>query len=83
MWFCFIQMPLKKDLTVLTISFCEKGKEMKMLDQTIIVTTSFFTGSFHTWIFIKYFYATETENYKNFLRMDSVIYYEIKLISAK
>ena len=72
-------MTLKKDLTVLTVSFCEKRKEMKMLDQTI-VTTSFFTGSFHTWIFIKYFYATETEDYKNFLRMDSVIYYEIKLI---
>ena len=72
-------MPLKKDLTVLTVSFCEKRKEMKMLDQTI-VTTSFFTGSFHTWIFIKYFYATEIEDYKNFLRMDSVIYYEIKLI---
>ena len=50
-----------------------------MLDQTI-VTTSFFMGSFHTWIFIKYFYATEIEDYKNFLRMDSVIYYEIKLI---
>ena len=38
---------------------------------------SFFMGSFHTWIFSKYFYATETEDYKNFLRMDSVIYYEI------
>ena len=71
-------MPLKKDLTVLTVSV-KKRKEMKMLDQTI-VTTSFFTGSFHTWIFIKYFYATETEDYKNFFRMDSVIYYEIKLI---
>ena len=52
---------------------------MKMLDQTI-VATSFFTGSFHTWIFIKYFYATEAEDYKNFLRMDAVIYYKIKLI---
>ena len=69
-------MPLKKDLTVLTVSFCEKMKEMKMLDQTI-VATSLFTGSFYTWIFIKYFYTTETEDYKNFLRMDSVIYYEI------
>ena len=69
-------MPLKKDLTALTVSFCEKMKEMKMLDQTI-VATSLFTGSFHTWIFIKYFYTTETEDYKNFLRMDSVIYYEI------
>ena len=69
-------MPLKKDLTVLTVSFCEKRKEMNMLDQTIIVPL-FFTGSFHTWIFIKYFYATETEDYKNFLRMDSVIYHEI------
>ena len=29
-------MPLKKDLTVLTVSFCEKRKEMKMLDQTIV-----------------------------------------------
>ena len=67
-------MLLNKDLTVLTVSFCEK-KEMKMLDQTIV--SLFFMGSFHTWIFSKYFYATETENYKNFLRMDSVIYYEI------
>ena len=69
-------MLLKKDLTVLTVSFCEKRKEMKMLDQTI-VSLFVFTGSFHTWIFSKYFYATETEDYKNFLRMDSVIYYEI------
>ena len=69
-------MPLKKDLTVLTVSFCEKMKEMKMLDQTI-VATSLFKGLFHTWIFIKYFYTTETEDYKNFFRMDSVIYYEI------
>ena len=44
-------MPLKKDLTVLTVSFYEKMKEIKMLDQTI-VPTSLFTGSFHTWIFI-------------------------------
>ena len=75
-------MPLKKDLTVLTVSFCEKRKEMKMLDQTneTIVATFFFTGSFHTWIFIKYFYATETEDYKNVLRIDSIIYYKIKLI---
>ena len=71
-------MPLKKDLTVLTVSFCEKSKEMKMLDQTIVPRpNSFFMGLFHTWIFIKYFYATKTEDYKNFLRMDSVIYYEI------
>ena len=28
-------MPLKKDLTVLIVSFCEKRKEKKMLDQTI------------------------------------------------
>ena len=77
LWFCFIQMPLKKDLTVLTVSFCEKRKEMKMLDQTIVTIYLFFTGSFHTWIFIKYFYATETEDFKNLLRMDSVIYYEI------
>ena len=69
-------MPLKKDLIVLTVSFCEKMKEMKMLDQTI-VATSLFTGSFHTRMFIKYFYTTETEDNKNFLRMDSVIYYEI------
>ena len=48
---------------------------MKMLET--IVATSFFTGSFHTWIFIKDFYATETEDYKNFLRIYSVIYYEI------
>ena len=72
-------MPLKKDLTVLTVSVCEKKKEMKMFDQTI-VATYFFTGSFHTWIFIKYFYATEAEDYINFLRMDAVIYYKIKLI---
>ena len=29
-------MPLKKDLTVLTVSVCEKRKEMEILEQTIV-----------------------------------------------
>ena len=37
-------MPLKKDLTVLTVSLCEKRKEMKMLDQTIVASYLFIYG---------------------------------------
>ena len=39
-------MPLKKDLTVLTVSFCETRKEMKMLDQTIVATSFFLRDRF-------------------------------------
>ena len=35
-------MLLKNDITVLTVSFCEKRKEMKMLDQQLYL--SFFYG---------------------------------------
>ena len=71
-------MPLRKDLTVLTVSFCEKRKEMKMLDETIV--SLFLRDRFTHGYLLKYFYATETEDYKNFLRMDLVIYYQVKLI---
>ena len=58
----------------------QKGRNRLQMDlkkERYNCISLFFTGSFHTWIFSKYYYATETEDYKNFLRMDSVIYYEI------
>ena len=49
-----------------------------MLDQTkTIATTSFFMGSFHTWIFIKYFYATVTEDYK--ISLEWILLFIMKL----
>ena len=62
-------MPLKKNLTVLTVSFCEKRKEMKMLDETIVATSFFALDRFtHGYLF----YATKQRTIKKI-----VIHYEI------
>ena len=42
--------------------------------------TSFFTGSFHTWIFIKYFYATKQRTIKNSLEWIQFFIMKFKLI---
>ena len=72
-------MPLKKDLTVLTVSFCEKRKEMKMLDQTI-VTIYFLRDRFTHGYLLNIFMLPKQRTLKIFLEWIQLFIMKFKLI---
>ena len=65
--FCFIQMPLKIDLAVLTVSFVKKKKN----DLNNCTYGNCFTHGH----LLKCLWATETENYKKSLEWIQLIYF--------
>ena len=57
----------KNDLTVLTVSFCEKRKEMKMLDQTIVAISLFLRDRFTHGYLVNIFMLPKQRTIKIFL----------------